>query len=82
MKKLLLSAALLSAGVIGTAGAQTPPSPASHSPAAVLPGSYTIDPNHTQVLFGISHMGFSEYHGRFSGVDGTLKLDPNNVAAS
>ena len=82
MKQLFFSVALASAVVVGAASAQTPPSPASHDPAAVLPGTYAVDPNHTQVLFGISHMGFSEYHGRFSGVGGDLKLDPRDVAAS
>ncbi len=66
----------------GVAYAQTPLNPASHDPATVQAGRYKVDPNHTQVTFGVSHMGFSIYRGRFSGVDGTLQLDPKRVAAA
>ena len=66
----------------GAAHAQIPPSPASHDPATVQAGSYKVDANHTQVTFGVSHMGFSIYRGRFSGVDGTLRLDPRRVAGA
>jgi polyisoprenoid-binding protein YceI len=49
---------------------------------AVQSGVYAIEPNHTQVLFGVSHMGFSTYYGAFSGVSGSLTLDSANPAAS
>ncbi len=45
-------------------------------------GVYTIDPRHAQVLFGIVHLGFSTFYGTFSGVTGTLRLDPAHPAAS
>ena len=73
-------AVLIFAALSGAAVAQTPPSPASHDPAVVQAGTYKVDPNHTQVTFGVSHMGFSEYRGRFSGVDGSLQLDPKHIA--
>ncbi len=38
-------------------------------------GTYAIDPSHTSVLFGISHLGFSQYHGRFNTVAGTMQFD-------
>lgn len=74
----LLPLAVLS----GSALAQAPTGPASHDPASVQAGSYKVDPNHTQVTFGVSHMGFSEYRGRFTGVEGTLQIDPHHVAAT
>lgn len=40
-------------------------------------GTYSIEPTHTSVLFGISHMGFSHFHGRFNTVSGDLKFDAN-----
>ncbi len=50
--------------------------------AATLAGSptlaadpYAIDKSHTNVLFFISHLGFSETIGRFDQIDGTLMLD-------
>jgi polyisoprenoid-binding protein YceI len=39
-------------------------------------GSYTIDPKHTQIIFGIRHMGLSTYYGRFSKESGNLNFDP------
>ncbi len=59
--------------------AQTPP---THDPARVEGGSYKVDPNHTQVMFSVSHMGFSTYTGTFSGADGELTLDPKTASAS
>ncbi len=58
--------------------------------AALLPGSqasaqhvtYAIDPQHSQVDFGIKHMGISTVHGRFAIKDGQIDLDPANVTGS
>ena len=45
-------------------------------PAKVEAGSYKVDPNHTEVVFGVSHLGFTTYYGSFSNASGTLDLDP------
>lgn len=45
-------------------------------------GRYTIDKDHSQLLWGVSHMGFSDYMGRFTKLDGTIELDPANPARS
>ena len=58
--------------------AHAQPAPAGAPPAGV----YTIEPHHTQVMFGISHLGFSTFYGAFSGASGSLKLDPANPAGS
>lgn len=57
-------------------------SPAMHDPAKVEAGVYSVDPNHTQVMFQLSHMGFSNYTGTFSGASGELTLDPKTASAS
>lgn len=44
--------------------------------------AYTIDPQHSQVDFGIKHMAISTVHGRFAIKDGTVDLDPANVLGS
>jgi len=44
--------------------------------------SYQIDPGHTSVIFGISHMGLSYTYGRFNKVSGSYELDRENMAAS
>ena len=43
---------------------------------------YAIDPQHSQVDFGIKHMGISTVHGRFAIKEGTVDLDPANVTGS
>ena len=62
----------------GGAAAQTTP---TRNPADVLPGAYTIEPEHTQVYWSLSHLGFTTYFGRLSGVSGGLVLAPNSPVA-
>ncbi|HEY2754243.1 MAG TPA: YceI family protein [Pseudolabrys sp.] len=54
----------------------------ARSPQAVKAGTYKIEPHHTQVVFSVSHFGFTDFSGFFSGASGTLVLDPKNPAAS
>ncbi|HLI76333.1 MAG TPA: YceI family protein [Acidobacteriaceae bacterium] len=44
--------------------------------------TYAIDPAHSQVDFGIKHMGISTVHGRFAIKEGTIDLDDKNLAGS
>ena len=44
--------------------------------------AYMIDPQHSQVDFGIKHMAISTVHGRFAIKDGTVDLDPADIAGS
>jgi polyisoprenoid-binding protein YceI len=46
------------------------------------PGSYKVESYHTQVGFSISHFGFTNYSGLFSGATGTLQLDPAKLGTS
>ena len=78
---LVSTAALIAAMAIGAAaGAQSPA--ASADPAAVQPGAYTVEPNHTRIQFSVDHMGFSTWYGDFTGASGSLSLDPKAPAAS
>ncbi|MCX8253180.1 Polyisoprenoid-binding protein [Beijerinckiaceae bacterium RH AL1] len=79
MKTHALSLAILLACAAAVrAGAQS----ASHDPAKVEAGTYSVEPNHTQVMFTVSHMGFSNYTGSFTGASGDLTLDPKTASAS
>ena len=49
---------------------------------AVEAGTYVVEPSHTRVTFGVSHLGFNDYFGEFTGASGSLVLDPRNPAAS
>ncbi len=55
--------------------------PVTTDPAKVPAGTYKIEPYHTQVLFSVNHMGFSNFSGNFSGVSGTAVLSPKKPAA-
>lgn len=71
-----LSAALLASAAL-PALAQ-----ATHNPADVQAGEFTVDPGHSQIGFTLSHMGFSNFSGRLSGASGTLSLAGADHAGS
>jgi polyisoprenoid-binding protein YceI len=50
--------------------------------AVAAPVTYTIDPNHTDVVASWSHFGFSNPVAHFGDVDGTITYDADNVGAS
>lgn len=45
------------------------------SPALAAAEKYSLDKSHTNILFFIDHLGFSQTIGRFDDVDATLMLD-------
>jgi polyisoprenoid-binding protein YceI len=44
--------------------------------------SYTVDPVHSSVSFGISHAGISDIHGRFNDFSGTFVIDKEDPSKS
>jgi polyisoprenoid-binding protein YceI len=62
--------------------AAAPAGPASTNPKTVQAGTYAVEPAHTRVQFTVSHMGFTEWYGDFTGASGSLTLDPAKPAAS
>lgn len=83
-KSLALVAALALAGTTAIAAQPGPqPSAAATKAAATLPaGSYTVDANHTQVIWSVDHFGFSRLYGMVGGMSGTLDLDPKRPNAA
>ena len=57
-------------------------SPSPQTATDVKQGTYAIEPQHTQVMFGVDHMSFTTYYGRFSDVSGTLMLSPQAPSTS
>src|SRR5450432_1758559 len=45
-------------------------------------GDWTIDPSHSAAQFSVRHMMVSTVRGQFSGVKGTLHLDPSDATKS
>ena len=81
-----MKTSFLATGVIAALLALSPLAPhaaaqqvSSKDPGAVKAGAYKIEPYHTQIGFSISHFGFSDFSGFFSGASGTLTLDPAKV---
>ncbi len=46
------------------------------------PITYTMDPDHTDVIASWSHFGFSNPIAHFGQVDGEITYDPDNIGAS
>jgi len=67
------AAVLVSGAIVSQAVAQTV---STSDPKAVKAGTYKVDAYHTQIVFSISHFGFTDYYGLFSGASGTLVLNP------
>jgi len=76
MKKSLLIAAVASMLIGADVQAAEP------GLGSAKPGSYKIESYHTQVGFSISHFGFTNYSGLFSGATGSLQFDPAKLGVS
>ncbi|MEI9889965.1 MAG: YceI family protein [Caulobacteraceae bacterium] len=61
--------------------AQAAAGPAS-TPAAVQAGAYKLETNHARIVWQVSHLGFSEWFGDFSGATGTATFDPKSKAGA
>jgi polyisoprenoid-binding protein YceI len=50
--------------------------------ASAQSSTWKIDPAHSSADFSIRHMGLSNVHGHFAGVNGTIALDPADLTKS
>jgi polyisoprenoid-binding protein YceI len=50
--------------------------------SSIKAGSYRVESYHTQVIFAVSHFGFTNYAGLFSGATGSLQFDPAHPGAA
>ncbi|MES2983983.1 MAG: YceI family protein [Pseudomonadota bacterium] len=82
MRRHLIATALATALIASTTGALAAYTAPATTLTGVTSGNYTVDGSHTNVLFNLTHMGFSRYYGRFNKVDGTLKFDAANPEKS
>jgi polyisoprenoid-binding protein YceI len=53
-------------------------SPPNLAPGAAPDGDYILDPAHTSIIWSVSHVGLSNYTGRFDAVSGALQFDRDN----
>lgn len=78
MRSILIAVALLAATPAFAADMPKP----TLSFEGVPSGKYNLDKSHANILFTISHMGFSNYIGRFNELDATFFLDGNKPTDS
>ncbi len=72
---------LLAAPLSAQPAAQSPTASAA-AVQAITAGAYRIDPDHTQVLWSVDHMGFSRLSGMVGEMSGTLQLDPARLQSA
>jgi polyisoprenoid-binding protein YceI len=78
-----MKAQLVALALIGlTAPAFAQGQQGAEATAKVAAGTYTVDTDHTQIAWGIDHLGFNVYYGIFGGTTGTLTLDPAKLASA
>src|ERR1700748_1035167 len=53
------------------------------TPSAIASGTWTVDPAHSTVGFGVKHMGIATVRGEFTEFEGTLEIgdDLSNARA-
>lgn len=52
------------------------------APLSAFSAPWTIDKSHTQIMFSVSHLGFSNTNGIFREFDGEIDFDPENIGAT
>lgn len=71
MPKILLAPSAVALGLaVGAAG------------GAGAADVYRLDPAHTDIVFMVSHFGFSDTVGRFNEAEGTVTMDDGDIASS
>ncbi|WP_428031240.1 YceI family protein [Ancylobacter sp.] len=89
MKPVRLLATALLIGFTACAGAgqslaqdipaqpgEAPDMPGTDDVARITGGTYVVDPDHTQIVWTVNHMGITPLAGMFGAASGTLALDP------
>ncbi len=80
MRRLpLLALVLAAAPVFAQSQGDGPPTLHGDTATPVAAGAYKIEPNHTQVVFAVSHMGITPFSGTFSQASGSLTIDPAHL---
>lgn len=78
MRRLLLLGLLC----LAACGRLLPANNQTIEPALLESGAYRLDPDHFSLVWKVSHLGFSQFVGRFDRVDATLDFDPADPAAA
>jgi|SRR6266850_5628288 len=82
MKMSIVAGAVAALVSISTAAPDALAQTAVSTLGSVKAGIYKVESYHTQVGFSLSHFGFTNYAGLFSGATGSLQLDPAHLTAA
>lgn len=74
--------ALILAGTVAAALPAIAQMPGAPQVERVAAGTYAVDPNHTQVIWSVNHLGFTPLYGAFGASGGTLEIDPAKPSAA
>jgi polyisoprenoid-binding protein YceI len=77
-----VAALALAAPVIAQEMVMPKEAPGKPDPKVAKSGSYKVDPGHTQALFTVSRLGWTNYTGQFTNGTGSLTLDTKAPAKS
>jgi polyisoprenoid-binding protein YceI len=78
---LLMSGCARQGGVLAAIGSALLPANNQQFDLAAIPsGSYSLDPTHAALFWEVSHLGFSNYIGRFNRLTGNLTHNPKAPA--
>ena len=77
--KFMLIRPVILAAALFLHGCYTPP---DLTPPPSVSGNYVLDPEHTSIIWIVSHIGLSNFTGRFDQIEGQLAFDGQNPAAS
>lgn len=75
MRVALALLGLTSAMAVPVIAQQVSGVPGIHDATKVGSGTYNVEPDHTQVIFTVSHLGFTNYTGQFVQPTGSLVID-------
>ncbi|VUD69017.1 Protein YceI [Thalassocella blandensis] len=53
-----------------------------HDLVEIKPGNYSLDKQHTSILFKVNHMGLSTFVGRFNEFDASLEYNADDITQS
>jgi len=82
MFKSRLFIVLVLIGLTGCARLASVVYPVNEDAFKVQSGDYVVDPSHATVIFGINHLGFSTFYGRFETISGRLAFNAKDPASS
>lgn len=80
LSKMFVPAVALTLAVPAIAQVATTPQMPGQPSGRVAAGTYPVDPNHTQVIWEVNHMGFSMLQGMFGASEGSITIDPAKPA--